>query len=69
MLHEEASILRFSVDELTAAVADHLHTTLDHAARIIPVVFESVRRVLPGEERAHVASQLPSDIRQVWGGP
>lgn len=68
MLHAEDSILTFGVDELTAAVAEHLHTTLEDAARLIPVVFESVRRALPEEELSHVASQLPDDLRALWSG-
>jgi uncharacterized protein (DUF2267 family) len=68
ILHKESTILTFGADELEAGVADHLHTTLDDAARIVPAVFEAVRSVLPREEVEHVASQLPADLREVWTG-
>jgi uncharacterized protein (DUF2267 family) len=56
----------FGVPEFTAAVADDLRIDLDNAAEVINVVFAAARSVLPSEERHHVASQLPPDLRRLW---
>lgn len=68
ILHEESTLLTFGAEELEAGVADHLHTSLDDAARIVPAVFDAVRRVLTPEEIEHVGCQLPADLREVWMG-
>ncbi len=56
----------FGLDELSANVAQDLGVELNEADAIVVAVIAAVTRVLPEEELARVASQLPDDIRDVW---
>ena len=49
-------------------IAARLHVTPAHAELICDAVFRAVRADLPAAVIAHVAGQLPHDLRDLWGG-
>lgn len=66
MLERREEPLAFGTDELVASVAQDLGTDLEGAEAIVAAVIAAVTRALPREEIAHVASQLPEDLRALW---
>lgn len=56
----------FHRDELLTIVAARLHLARDVAARLVPVVLGAAKRLLPRKQIDAVASQLPSDLRELW---
>jgi uncharacterized protein (DUF2267 family) len=56
----------FGDDELLRRVADHLGTDEERAEIVARAVFAAVKRVLPDDEIASVASQLPEPLLALW---
>ena len=66
MLERREEPTTFGLEELSANVAQDLGVELPEADAIVAAVIAAVTRVLPEEELARVASQLPDDLRAVW---
>lgn len=56
----------FDRDQLLAKVADSLGTPPAVTDEIVGVVLSAVQRFLPAKEIRDVASQLPTDLRDLW---
>jgi uncharacterized protein (DUF2267 family) len=65
-LHRGEPGIVFGREGLVDRVAEHLAIEDEDAPPIIGAVFRAVKRVLPWKEVAAVASQLPSDLRELW---
>jgi uncharacterized protein (DUF2267 family) len=60
---------RMDRDEFLSDVADHLRLPVDQAFRIVTAVFTAIRDRLPEQEVAAVASQLPSELADMFRRP
>lgn len=59
-------VVRLDRAELLARVAEDLGVAPAHAERICAAVFTAARAVLPLDVQAHVADQLPKDLKELW---
>lgn len=65
-LHEPAPAV--GRDAFILTVAERLGATTAQAEAITRAVFAAVRRQISPKETRDIASQLPTDLRELWGG-
>ena len=66
LLHRNERAEHSGWDEFVERVADELEVTRDEAGEVIPAVMGALSSRLPEETVAHVASQLPDDMKHFW---
>jgi uncharacterized protein (DUF2267 family) len=64
--HRSEEAGRFTRSDFIAALAEQLETSPEHSELIARRVFEELRHYLPSPEVAHVATQLPKDLKELW---
>jgi uncharacterized protein (DUF2267 family) len=64
--HRSEEAGRFTRSDFIGALAEQLETSAEHSELIASRVFEELRHYLPGREVAHVATQLPKDLKDLW---
>lgn len=69
IVHRDERATTFGRSELIRRIADHLGTSEARAEQIARVVFAAVQRLLPPKEVRDAASQLPSDLGDLWMAP
>lgn len=64
--HRSEEAGRFTRSDFIGALAEQLETSAEHAELIASRVFAELRHYLPEREVAHVATQLPKDLKDLW---
>jgi uncharacterized protein (DUF2267 family) len=64
--HRSEEAGRFTRSDFIGALAEQLGTSAERSELIASRVFEELRHYLPGREVAHVAKQLPKDLKDLW---
>jgi uncharacterized protein (DUF2267 family) len=67
LTHRDEAPTVFNRDQFISRLAVHLGTDPARAEQIARIVFDAVRGILPDEEIHDVSSQLPPELRDLWG--
>ncbi|WP_437312983.1 DUF2267 domain-containing protein [Sorangium sp. So ce385] len=57
----------FGRREFLETLAEHLHIDTDQARAVSHAVFAAVEREIPTKEVTDIESQLPADLKELWG--
>ncbi|AUX34118.1 MULTISPECIES: DUF2267 domain-containing protein [Sorangium] len=57
----------FGRREFLETLAEHLHIDTDQASAVSHAVFAAVEREIPMKEVTDIESQLPADLKDLWG--
>ncbi|WP_437565828.1 DUF2267 domain-containing protein [Sorangium sp. So ce542] len=57
----------FGRREFLETLAEHLHIDTDQARAVSHAVFAAVEREIPMKEVTDIESQLPADLKELWG--
>ncbi|WP_437476010.1 DUF2267 domain-containing protein [Sorangium sp. So ce1014] len=65
--HRDEDAEVFNRREFLETLAEHLHIDNDQARAVSHAVFAAVERAIPMEEVTDIGSQLPADLKELWG--
>ncbi|KYF81663.1 hypothetical protein BE11_37975 [Sorangium cellulosum] len=65
--HRDEDAEVFSRREFLETLAEHLHIDTDQARAVSRAVFAAVERAIPTKEVTDIESQLPADLKDLWG--